>query len=261
MSGPVVAGDNGGPAGRDALALGGMLADLLGAPLEIVSHSGPEPAAALTDAALEKEASVLVLGPTHRHSLARTLRGTARRVLRNTPCPVAVAPAGFADRPRRRLGLIGVGVEPTGEGGLALELAHDLAARAGGGMLAVGVVLPLSPLAYDDPRDPTPYLVEEQHVVQVGLEHALAALPAGVPCRAQAVVGDPALELAAASAEVDLLVSGSRRRGPIQAAVVGSVTERLLRRAACPVLIVPSGAATRARRRAMRPAVLPPPRG
>jgi nucleotide-binding universal stress UspA family protein len=265
MSGPIVAGDDGGTAGRDAVALGLRLAALLGTRLEVVTTAHGVPADELTNAASERGAAMLVLGPTHRHALARTLRGTARRVLRDAPCPVAVAPSGFAERPSRPFARIGAGVEPTPEGRLALEVAHEVAARAGGTLLAVGAVLPLAPLAVDDLRDRQPYLDEEQHVVQIALERALADLPAGVPCRAQAVVGDPAVALAAASTEVDLLVCGSRGRGPLRAALLGSVTERLLRRAACPLLLVPTAGASRAhaqpRRRTMRAPVLPPPRG
>jgi nucleotide-binding universal stress UspA family protein len=98
--------------------------------------------------------------------------------------------------------------------------------------------------------------------VQSGLERALAELPPGVPAVAEARVGDPAVELADASRELDLLVCGSRRRGPVRTALLGSVTERLLHGAACPLLIVPREPSRRVRRpRVMPSMVLPPPRG
>jgi nucleotide-binding universal stress UspA family protein len=253
MSGTVIVGIDGDAGARDAFALGLRFADLLGAPLDIVSGAAPGEGAAM-----------IVLGGTHRHPFGRTLRGAARRVLRDPPCPVAIAPAGFADRPATALRRIGVGLDPTRDAHQALEVAHGLAARAGGSLLAIGVVLPLSRLEVDDPHHRTPYLEEECHLVQVALEHALADLPAGVPCLARAQVGNPAGELAATAGEVDLLVCGSRGRGPLRA-LLGSVTRRLLRSAACPVLIVPSAGEPRAqarpRRRTMRAPVLPPPRG
>jgi nucleotide-binding universal stress UspA family protein len=238
-SGPVIVGTDGDASARDAVALGNRLADLLEAPLDVITVSSSSPAEALRDAAAAEDAALVVLGPTHRRSMARTLRGTARRLLAEAPCPVAVAPAGFGDRPEAPLQRIGVGYEPTPEGAHALAEAHALAARAGGSLRAIGVVLPLAPLAYDDFGDVTPYLENEYRVVEAGLERALAQLPVTVPSIPDARVGDPAVELAAASAELDLLVCGTRRRSPLRAVVLGSVTERLLHGARCPLLIVP----------------------
>ena len=42
--------------------------------------------------------------------------------------------------------------------------------------------------------------------------------------------------------EVDLLVCGSRGRGPLGRVVLGSVSAGVLRKARCPVLVVPRGA-------------------
>jgi nucleotide-binding universal stress UspA family protein len=141
-------------------------------------------------------------------------------------------------------------------------VAHRLAARAGGALRAIGVALPLGPLAIDDLRDRTPYLEAEREEIRAGLARALAELPVGLPATADARVGDPAVELIAASHELDLIVCGSRGRGPLRAVLLGSVTERLLRGAACPVVIVPRPSGQqRRRRRAMPSVVLPPPRG
>ena len=260
-SGPVIVGIDGDAGARDAFAVGQRLAELLDASMDVITVSGAAPDA-LRWTAEQQHASVLVLGATRRRSLARTLRGTARRLLIQAPCPVAVAPVGFADRPEAPLRDIGVGFEPTPEGAEALAVAHRLAARSGGTLRAIGVALPLSPLALDDLRDREPYLEGERRIVRAGLERALAELPEGVPATADARVGDPAVELISASRELDLLVCGSRGRGPLRAVLLGSVTERLIRSAACPVVIVPRPAGQpRRRRRTMPSAVLPPPRG
>jgi nucleotide-binding universal stress UspA family protein len=154
---PVIVGvDGDADAARDAMALGRFLAQLLGTGLETVTVTGAQKGESLGDTAAGRHAAVIVLGPTHHHALGRTLRGTARRLLAEAPCPVAVAPAGFADWPEAPLRRIGVGYEPTPEGRRALETAHDFAARAGGSLLALGAALPLSPLAVDDLRDRTP---------------------------------------------------------------------------------------------------------
>jgi nucleotide-binding universal stress UspA family protein len=53
--------------------------------------------------------------------------------------------------------------------------------------------------------------------------------------------GDAASELAAASAELDLLVLGSRGYGSVRSALLGSVSRALVRSAACPVVVLPAG--------------------
>jgi nucleotide-binding universal stress UspA family protein len=75
--------------------------------------------------------------------------------------------------------------------------------------------------------------------VRDALERELAHRPTNVSSRAKARIGDPAVELAHASQHLDLLVCGSHGRGPVRSVLLGSVTERLLRIAACPVVIVP----------------------
>ena len=137
-SGPVIVGIDGDAGARDAFAVGQRLAELLDASMDVITVSGAAPDA-LRWTAEQQHASVLVLGATRRRSLARTLRGTARRLLIQAPCPVAVAPVGFADRPEAPLRDIGVGFEPTPEGAEALAVAHRLAARSGGTLRAIGV--------------------------------------------------------------------------------------------------------------------------
>ena len=55
------------------------------------------------------------------------------------------------------------------------------------------------------------------------------------------IVGDPVRELAAQSGSADLMVVGSRGYGPLRAVLLGSVSGRLVREAACPVIVVPRG--------------------
>ena len=47
--------------------------------------------------------------------------------------------------------------------------------------------------------------------------------------------------LAKESAELDLMVTGSRGYGPHAAVLLGSVTHTLMREAQCPVLVLPRG--------------------
>lgn len=78
------------------------------------------------------------------------------------------------------------------------------------------------------------------------LAEALEALPAGLEANSRVELGFPANELSEVAAEVGaaLIVAGTRGRGRLTAALLGSVSRELARRAPCPVMIVPEGAAT-----------------
>jgi nucleotide-binding universal stress UspA family protein len=72
------------------------------------------------------------------------------------------------------------------------------------------------------------------------LESAVASF--GPEVEAEFKVGDPAHILTEASEQLDLLLVGSRGYGPMHAVMVGGVAGRLVREAACPVLVLPRGA-------------------
>jgi nucleotide-binding universal stress UspA family protein len=72
------------------------------------------------------------------------------------------------------------------------------------------------------------------------VEAALASLPSGVEAADELLEGDVVEELAALDDhECDLLVCGSRGYGPVRRVLLGGVSRQLVRRAACPVVIVP----------------------
>jgi nucleotide-binding universal stress UspA family protein len=54
--------------------------------------------------------------------------------------------------------------------------------------------------------------------------------------------GDAAAELVRESAELGLLVTGSRAYGPVRTVLLGSVANDVIRGAECPVVVVPRGA-------------------
>ena len=93
--------------------------------------------------------------------------------------------------------------------------------------------------------------VRAPHPTSDDFEAGLAAIavttPIGDHVERLAVSGDPATELARAAADrrAALLVVGSRGRGPVRAALLGSVSAGVTRHSPCPVLIVPHDAAAR----------------
>lgn len=82
---------------------------------------------------------------------------------------------------------------------------------------------------------------------QAGRDLAAAgerARKAGVPTDVELRGGAPAREILGAAADptVDLIVLGTSGRGGVEHLLLGSVAERVLRRAPCPVLVVPGTA-------------------
>ncbi|MCU0727819.1 MAG: universal stress protein [Planctomycetes bacterium] len=72
----------------------------------------------------------------------------------------------------------------------------------------------------------------------------LSSVGADVTFRVVVSTGTPAPEIVAVAQreEVDLIVIATHGRGGIAQALLGSTTERVLRRAPCPVLVIRSGA-------------------
>ena len=75
------------------------------------------------------------------------------------------------------------------------------------------------------------------------MREALASLGDDRDVSGRVLEGDAAAELAAASADVDLLVVGSRGFGPVRRVLLGSVSRELVRSASCPVVVLPRGVA------------------
>jgi nucleotide-binding universal stress UspA family protein len=74
------------------------------------------------------------------------------------------------------------------------------------------------------------------------------ARAAGVAVTATLIGGYPGREILAAAADedADLIVLGSHGRGGVEHLLLGSVAEKVLRKAPCPVMVVPATAAPRA---------------
>ena len=196
-------------------------------------------ARALHHVAEDEAADLLVVGSTHRGQVGRVLvGGVTAGVLQHAPCPVAVAPLGYAGRAAAPA-VIGVGVDRGAEAQHALRLAAELAKASGAQVRILSAVatpiMATSPAAYE-----SDWLAEERQDSEEDVERAVASLgEAGVQASGDVVVGLPLEELAELSHEVDLVVVGSRGWGPVRRLLLGSTSERLVREAACPVIAVP----------------------
>lgn len=218
---------------------------LLQAPRAVVPviAAGASAAETLNANAAQRHAELLVLGSSHRGPVGRVLAGSVtEEVLHGASCPVAVAPADFhrsrASAPPRRIVLGYDVVDPPvaalkaaaalaahNDGELELIAVADTAvARAGGASAA---------LSY-------PAIVKARlDAAEDGIARALDALAAGVEARGTVRDGQAAEELLEVTHSADLLVVGSRGRGALSRLLLGSVSDTLVRGAACPVLVVP----------------------
>jgi nucleotide-binding universal stress UspA family protein len=124
----------------------------------------------------------------------------------------------------------------------ALELARRLAHLAGADVRAITVLTPKVVLwpaaAWDTARSG-----EDASALQSD-DRLLAGIAAELPddVAPETMVGTPWTELTARSADPDLLVVGSRTRGPVRRLLFGSTSTTLGRHAACALLVAPAGA-------------------
>lgn len=222
-------------------------------------------AAGLRRLAANEGADAIVLGSTHRGALGRVLPGSVgERLLGGSPCPVAVAPRGYArdevlasEDPRPRV--IGVGYDGSEEGEDALRAAAALAGEAAATLRVIAVGQPYAHGPAAATAETQAWSIEASYLLQDRLQEVVGELPGELRPQAIYLRGDPAAVLVKKAEEgIDLLVIGGRGRGPLRG-LAGSVCGRVMREAPCPVLVVPV-AAPRARvpSAEMKTAVRPP---
>ena len=186
--------------------------------------------------------ALVIVGSTHRGPVGRVVPGsTGERLLHGSPCPVAIVPRGYAETGPVRT--VGVGYDGDEESEVALSAASLVARRLGASLRVIRI--------FDATRVGTPALMTIPGPASVhqdyeaeqreGLDEAVAALPAEVHAEAVFVAGAPGPELAAQTEHVDLMVVGSRGYGPRAAVLLGGVSHTVIRKAHCPVIVLPRG--------------------
>lgn len=206
--------------------------------------------AAILDYVDERDIDLVVMGTHGRRGLRHLALGSVvEEVLRFSACPVLAVrkrevedPAGGEDVPG--LGRILVPVDFSDDADRALEYGVDVAREEGSHLDVLHVVeritypdfyYPASPSRERMARD-----VSEQ--AEERLRRRVEDLRGG---RTMTVdygveIGDP-VEVIVARAETEgahLIVMGSRGRTGLERVLLGSVTEGVIRRAPCPVLVV-----------------------
>jgi len=124
---------------------------------------------------------------------------------------------------------------------VALEWALDEARRHGARVTLLHAYR--LEVAWIDRAEVDRWSDAEQRAAQTALTRIVAELqaPAGVEVETRVVEGNPVDVLVEASQGADLLVVGSRGRSGLAGLLLGSVSQRCVERADCPVVVVPEG--------------------
>jgi nucleotide-binding universal stress UspA family protein len=187
---------------------------------------------------------LLVVGSSRHATMGRVrIGGRTRQLLHDLGAALAIAPRGLHAGPPVELRRIGVGFDGKRESEAALSLAASIAQAAHAELHLCCVV---------DDRIPPMSLSAVATGVLDRWEAAIAAevdrlrglgraraRESNVTVHTQVTRGRPADALVPFSEQVDLVVIGSRRWGPVARLLLGSTGEALAHDAACALLVVP----------------------
>jgi len=197
-----------------------------------------DPATEIARVASESHARLLILGVRHRGIVDRFLaRETALRTMRWSRTPVLVVPGGFSSMPASMLFATDFTPASVMAARTALEVFQTIS------MIHVVHVSPL-------PTQVPPHflawvpLLEESVAPRFERVKAELGAPPRVTVECVQLEGKPSSQILnfARSAQVDLIVTGSRGGGFIDRLLMGSTSRGLVRGVPCAVLIVPTPA-------------------
>lgn len=192
---------------------------------EVVIAEADDPYRGIVDAASEERADVIVMGRRGKRGLARAMVGDATaRVVGHAPCSVLIAPRGARDCCKAIL----VATDGSRHGDAAARLAGQLARVWQLPLTVVSVVLP----SHNQQR---------RRVAVVAVDRVKASLARqGVPVTGIVAEGRPEQVILdqARKAGADLIVVGTHGRTGLDRILMGSVAERVIGFAECPVLAV-----------------------
>ncbi len=239
--GPTYSNFHSTPRGKQVQAMLDREREAMGVSAELTGTFAPSVGFGLHQLADERGADLLVVGSCSRGLIGRILVGdNARGTVSGATCPVAVAPHGWARRPRR-LEMIGVAYNDTPAARAAMALARRVAAREDLTVRALTVLRP------------RPAAVGQAGYIDGGWGAPLDVLEQTASRRTRQIDGVTGRlaegfatdELRSFGDQVDLLVVGSRGYGPLRRLILGSTSLRLVRSARCPVLVVPRSVGAR----------------
>jgi nucleotide-binding universal stress UspA family protein len=196
----------------------------------------------IVEAAREDPPVDLIVMATHgRSGLARVLLGSvAEQVIRHAPCSVLAARAPGGVQPFRK---VLCPIDFSEESRHALARVAELAVPGGAGITLLHVIEPaitLSNLPMGENNLPA---VDRRVAGELARWASDLENQVSVPVNTEIRIGRPGVQTLGvldADPSFDLVVMGSHGRTGIRRVLLGSVAEKVLRHAACPVLIVRS---------------------
>lgn len=198
------------------------------------------PHAVVTDVAGRRGADLIVIGPGHYHSLGEKVLGsTADRIVRTASAPVLVVRNRSA-APYRR---VAAAVDFSPQSAAAAKSARQLAPAARFELVHAFSI----PLTFEQAMlragtsgaDIRAYRSAKTASARKKLSRFVREVFGTTTIGTQCLDGEPAPALLrlAGSGGIDLLALGPNGRGVILRTLLGSVTQRMLREAACDVLV------------------------
>jgi nucleotide-binding universal stress UspA family protein len=207
---------------------------LPGREIKTFTYVGDSPARVFERHVHEEDLDLIVVGSPHLGAIGRIVIGSVgEALLHGAPVPVATAPQGYADRAHED-GRIAVAYDGGEEAHAALAHAASLARARGAELEVLTVERPTDPvrgaIAY------TMSMPEDTDDIQRG---AREQVDPAIDLHLRTLRGTTADALAEACTDSDLLVVGSRGYGTVERVLLGSVSGTLIRKAPCPVIVVP----------------------
>ncbi|MEL7362346.1 MAG: universal stress protein [Bacteroidota bacterium] len=200
---------------------------------------GDAPAHATITLADELGPALVVLGTHGRRGYQRFAHGSvAEEVIRKAPCPVLAVPNGAERLSPSPDHPVLIPTDLSAHSAAALRAGSALAARFGAPVLVLHTVPPSGFGAgrYVIAGRPQSSISEATrkavrvHLIEAGVAAHEVLIEPGFP--------DEVIDRVAEERQVGCIAMGTHGRRGIEYAVVGSITESVLRRAACPVLAV-----------------------
>jgi nucleotide-binding universal stress UspA family protein len=198
----------------------------------------------IVDEAVRNRTSLIVMGRRGRTGLKRLMMGSVTaRVIGHAPCNVLVVPRAA----RLEFKSIVVATDGSKYSLAAASEAIGLAKRNGSRLTVISVV----PAEIATPVDIDFTMSQRELITEKEMHNAEknaravkeAAQKEGVPVKAFVVSGKPpeAIIQTAEEGRADLIVLGSHGRTGVERLLMGSVAERVIVLASCPVLVVKTG--------------------
>lgn len=123
----------------------------------------------------------------------------------------------------------------------ALKAAEKLAVAFNASLLVINAI---QKVEFFNKMESYGVVLTDEELIKHGenaVDKTLETLEADIPVEKKIVIGHPVnviLKIAEEDEDIDLIVMGSQGHGPIFGSVMGSVSQRVLHHAKCPVMIV-----------------------